>query len=119
MKSLTIFKLLLLLGIPTCGVLFWLGSGILTEHILSRPYDALDRLQVNATSAETAVTFIHAKIWQSQNSTTVIAWIENGTTYTLEFEFSFTEIEALEEAIAQQLGLTLFEVRRLVRYQIV
>ncbi len=64
------------------------------------------------------VLVITAEIDKSEGVTKVELKTAESTLKTLEFEFPVTEFNQVETNIAQELGLSRAEVRKLVRYQV-
>lgn len=109
------------LPLPLLGVLFWVGGGLLTDYLLSRSYYNKDKLQVNTQikrNPAKAVLAIQVKINYNKGISKVKVRTANSTLKQLNFEFYVTEVSQIEAAISRELGLTLEQVRQLVRYQI-
>lgn len=108
------------LPLPLLGVLFWLAGGLITDYLLSRSYYNKDNLQVNTQIQKPAkiVLAIQVKINYNQGISKVKIKTANSTLKQLNFEFHLTEFSQIEAAISRELGLTLEQVRQLVRYQI-
>ena len=109
------------LPLPLLGVLFWVGGGLLTDYLLSRSYYNKDKLQVNTQIKKNpakAVLAIQVKINYNKGISKVKVRTANSTLKQLNFEFYVTEVSQIEAAISRELGLTLEQVRQLVRYQI-
>jgi hypothetical protein len=110
------------LPLPLLGVCFWVGGGLLTSQVLSRPYGTENTLQADVqleVSLSVSVSLIRAVVNQDEASTLVEVKTVNSALKQLEFEFPVTELSQVEAAIAQELGLSVEDVRRLVRYEIV
>ena len=109
------------LPLPLLGVLFWVGGGLLTDYLLSRSYYNKDKLQVNTQIKKNpakVVLAIQVKINYNKGISKVKVRTANSTLKQLNFEFYVTEVSQIEAAISRELGLTLEQVRQLVRYQI-
>lgn len=109
------------LPLPLLGVLFWIGGGLLTDYLLSRSYYNKDTLQVNTQIKKNPakiVLAIQVKINYNKGISKVKVRTANSTLKQLNFEFHVTEVSQIEAAISRDLGLTLEQVRQLVRYQI-
>jgi hypothetical protein len=109
------------LPLPLLGVLFWVGGGLITDYLLSRSYYNKDKLQVNTQikrNPAKAVLAIQVKINYNKGISKVKVRTANSTLKQLNFEFYVTEVSQIEAAISRELGLTLEQVRQLVRYQI-
>lgn len=110
------------LPLPLLGICFWVGGGLLTNQVLSRPYGTENTLQADVqleVSLSVNVSLIRAVVNQDEASTLVEVKTVNSALKQLEFEFPVTELSRVEAAIAQELGLSIEDVRRLVRYEIV
>ncbi|NJN92550.1 MAG: hypothetical protein HC840_21270 [Leptolyngbyaceae cyanobacterium RM2_2_4] len=110
------------LPLPLLGACFWVGGGLLTSQVLSRPYGTENALQADVqleVSLSVSVSLIRAVVNQDEASTLVEVKTVDSALKQLEFEFPVTELSQVEAAIAQELGLSIEEVRRLVRYEIV
>jgi hypothetical protein len=110
------------LPLPLLGVCFWVGGGLLTSQVLSRPYGTKNTLQADVqleVSLSASVSLIRAVVDQDEASTLVEVQTVDSALKQLEFEFPVTELSQVEAAIAQELGLSIEDVRRLVRYEIV
>jgi hypothetical protein len=109
------------LPLPLLGILFWLGGNFLTSKVLSRPYSTVSKLQAD-TQQEVQLSLnvltIKAQIETSQGITQVDVKTVDPELKALKFEFLVTEVSQVEEAIAQKLGLSREEVKKLVRYQV-
>lgn len=120
-KALNVLWLEFWLPLPLLGVSFWLAGSLLTEQVLSRPYSIVNTLQANAqrkVQLSVTVLVITAEIDKSEGVTKVELKTAESTLKTLEFEFPVTEFNQVETNIAQELGLSRTEVRKLVRYQV-
>lgn len=109
------------LPLPLLGVVFWVGGSFIKEQVLSRPYTTVSTLQADterAVQLSVIVLLIKAKIQQSEGLTQVEIKTADPTLKKLEFVFPVTEFEQVEANIAQKLGLSREDVRKLVRYQV-
>lgn len=109
------------LALPLLGILFWVGGGLATNSLLSRSYYNNERLQVNTQIKEKPtklVLAIKVEINYKLGISRVKVKTANSTLKQLEFEFFVTEVSQIEAAISRELGLSLEEIRQLVRYQI-
>lgn len=110
------------LALPLLGLSFWIGSGLLSDRILSRPFGTVVQLEADTQlEVNLAVTIlvIKAEIYKQQGFTKVEVKTTKSALTKLEFQFPVTEFNQLESTIAQELGLSLADVRKLVRYQVV
>jgi hypothetical protein len=109
------------LPLPLLGILFWLGGNFLTSEVLSRPYSTLSKLQADTqqeVQLSVNVLTIKAQIERSQGITEVDVKTADPELIRLKFEFPVTEVSQVEAAIAQKLGLSREDVKKLVRYQV-
>lgn len=109
------------LPLPLLGVVFWLGGSLIKDQVLSRPYTTVSTLQADTerdVQLSLTVLLIKAKIKKSEGLTQVEVRTVDSTLKKLEFEFPVTEFEQVESSIAQKLGLSREDVRKLVRYQV-
>lgn len=109
------------LPLPLLGICFWVGGGLLTNQVLSRSYGTENTLQADVqleVSLSVNVSLIRAVVNQDEASTLVEVKTIDSALRQLEFEFPVTELSQVEKAIAQELGLSIEDVRRLVRYEI-
>lgn len=109
------------LVLPILGLIFWYCSDLASDRILSRPYGTVAQLEADTQLAvKLAVTIvaIKANIDKEQGFTTVQVKNTNPALTSLEFQFPVTEFSQVESAISQELGLSITEVRKLVRYRV-
>jgi len=109
------------LPLPLLGFAFWVGGGIATEQLLSRPYSIKAQLKANTqlqVRFSVTVLVIKADIEKSQGFTSVEVKTTDSVLKKLEFQFPVTQVSLVEASIAQELGLSVENVRKLVRYQI-
>lgn len=93
----------------------------MTAQVLSRPYDTKEKLEADTqleVRVAANVATIKALINRAEGITQVEVQTSDSTLRKLEFEFPVTEPNQLEATIAQELGLSRADVRKLVRYQI-
>jgi predicted transcriptional regulator len=109
------------LPLPVLAILFWLGCSLITTQVLSRPYSTQEKLQAD-TQLEVRVLVNIAAIKAVINPTEATTQVEVTTAESslrkLEFEFPVTDFAQVETTIAQELGLSTQDVRRLVRYEV-
>jgi hypothetical protein len=109
------------LPLPLLGILFWLGGNMVTNQVLSRPYTTVTKLQADTqqeVKLSVTVLLIKAEIDKNKGVTRVIVKTTDPELKTLEFEFLLAEATQVEALIAQKLGLSPTDVRKLVRYQL-
>jgi len=109
------------LPLPLLGIIFWLGGNFVTNQVLSRPYSTVSKLQADTqqeVQLSVTVLVIKAEIERSEGVTQVEVKTADPQLKKLEFEFPVTQVSQLETAIAQKLGLSREDVKKLVRYQV-
>lgn len=110
------------LPIPLLALMFWLSCGLVADRVLSRAYQAKDKLQADTqleVHLSVDLSSIQAVIDPQAGITQVEVQTSESILKKLEFEFPITDPNQLESTIAQELGLSRQTVRKLVRYQIV
>jgi hypothetical protein len=109
------------LPLPLLGIIFWLGGNAVTSQVLSRPYSTVSKLQAD-TQQEVQLTVtvlvIKADIEKNEGLTSVEVKTADPELTRLKFEFPVTEVSQVEAMIAQKLGLSREDVKKLVRYQV-
>lgn len=109
------------LPLPLLGIIFWFGGNVVTSQVLSRPYTTVSKLQADTqpeVQLSLTVLVIKAEIEKNEGLTSVEVKTADPELTRLKFEFLVTEFSQVEEAIAQKLGLSREEVKKLVRYQV-
>ena len=109
------------LPLPLLGFAFWVGGSLVTDQLLSRPYGIKAQLKANTqlqVRLSVTVLAIKADIEKSQGLTKVEVKTTDSVLKRLEFQFPVTEVNSVETSIAQELGLSVENVRKLVRYQV-
>lgn len=110
------------LPLPLLAAIFWFGTGLVTDQVLSRPHRTENKLQAD-TQLEirfaVSVARIKANVDREEGITHVEVWTTDSVLKKLEFEFPVTEFNQLESTIAQEIGLSPEDVRKLARYQVV
>jgi hypothetical protein len=109
------------LPLPLLGIIFWFGGNVVTSQVLSRPYSTVNKLQAD-TQQEVQLTVtvlvIKAEIEKNEGLTSVEVKTADPELTRLKFEFPVTEVSQVEAMIAQKLGLSREDVKKLVRYQV-
>ena len=109
------------LPLPLLGIIFWFGGNAVTSQVLSRPYSTVSKLQAD-TQQEVQLTVtvlvIKADIEKNEGLTSVEVKTADPELTRLKFEFPVTEVSQVEAMIAQKLGLSREDVKKLVRYQV-
>jgi HD-GYP domain-containing protein (c-di-GMP phosphodiesterase class II) len=109
------------LPLPLLGIIFWLGGNVVTSQVLSRPYSTVSKLQADAqqeVQLSVTVLVIKAEIEKNEGLTQVEVKTADPELKTLEFQFPVTEVTQVEARIAQKLGLSREDTKKLVRYQV-
>ncbi|MDI9634939.1 hypothetical protein QQ054_02375 [Oscillatoria amoena NRMC-F 0135] len=111
------------LPLPLLGLGFWMGSGWVAHQVLSYNYQTAQQLKADPEEVlnlaiDVTIVSIEAEINRRENFTEVQVNTADTTLKELRFEFPVTEVEAVEAAIIQELGLSPEAVQRLVRYRI-
>lgn len=108
------------LPLPLLGLVFWVGSGLVTQQMLNYSYNPKAYLQADMQLQRSSrtVVLIKVEIKKEQGFAKVRVKTANSALKELEFEFPTTEFSQIEAAIGQELGLPTEYVRKLVRYQI-
>lgn len=111
------------LPLPLIGLIFFLGTGWLTHHLLSQSYGTTAQLQADSThqiqfSLSLTVMSIEAAIDRRDKSTEVKVYTADSMLKQMEFEFPFTDYEQIDGAIAKYLGLSQGAVKELIRYRL-
>ena len=107
--------------LPVLALAFLIGGEVISNRVLSRPYDIVTELKANLRSQiklSFTVQVIQVLIDRNRGVTQVKIKTNDSELTKLEFEFPITEFEEVEKKIALELGLSQEDVRRLARYQI-
>lgn len=115
------FKLGLLLVVV--GVLFGLATRWVSDRVLSQPSTTLDKLVAQGQyqvelSLQLTVLSIDAAIDRTHNIAEVNVRTMGSALEEMEFKFPTTEFAGVEKAIAQELGLSPNDIRKLIRYRL-
>ena len=98
-----------LLFFPLLLIAFGLCGETLTNQVLSRSYQALDKLQADLKTEvqlATNVLVVTAEIEKEQELTKVALKTTNSVLKQLEFELPVTDLSLVKATIAQELGLS-------------
>jgi hypothetical protein len=110
------------LALIVAGVLFWLTGTAIALQVLHSSYTSPTQLQADTQlemKLSVTVLVIHAEIDQRRKTTAVSIKTTDSNLKKLEYEFPITETRQVESVIAQEIGLPIQEVRKLVRYRII
>lgn len=111
------------LPLPLLGVLFWLGSGWVTEQVMGRSYKSAAQLQADHQSPvqiafSVKIVRIEANIQRQRGLTEVNVVTLDSPLKALKLELPMTELPQVEVAISKELQLPPEVIRPLVRYQV-
>jgi len=108
------------LPLPLIGGLFWLGTILLNQQVLSESSSIKEPLKADQeveVQFSATLLVIEAYIQEEDNFTKVFVRTNDPALKRLELEFPVTEVEEIDRAIAQRLNLPLETVRRFTRYE--
>ncbi|MEL6384326.1 MAG: hypothetical protein AAFQ89_18085 [Cyanobacteria bacterium J06626_18] len=103
------------------GFGFWMVGKLITLRILHRTYENSRYFIANVQPREIAnqkISSIKVQIYSQSNLSIVEVNSDDPTLLEREFQFRLNAPQAIERAIAQELGLPLEEVRSLVYYKV-
>ncbi|AFZ34270.1 hypothetical protein Sta7437_0675 [Stanieria cyanosphaera PCC 7437] len=109
------------LCLPLLSVAFWIGGELISNQVLSRPFNVVSELEANKkTQINLTVTvqFIQVLIDKNRGLAQVEVKTSDSELKRLEFIFPIANFEQVEALIAKELGLSQADVRSLTRYQI-
>ncbi|AIE73444.1 MULTISPECIES: hypothetical protein [unclassified Synechocystis] len=109
------------LPIPALALIFWFGGQGMTHHLLSYAYSPTQALKSDAQTqiqVQAAVLAIEIEVKSIPNFTKVSVKTTGSAIKTLDLEFLSTDMAEVEALIAQELNLSIGQVRKLARYQI-
>lgn len=121
LRALSVLGLEFWLALPLLGFAFWFATSVLTDHVLSRPYGTTTQLEADTqleVHLSVTVVVIQAEVNREQGFTKVEVMTKDSVLKKLDFIFPVTDFDEIEATIAQELGLSRENVRRLVRYQV-
>ncbi|NJR51822.1 MAG: hypothetical protein HC780_21810 [Leptolyngbyaceae cyanobacterium CSU_1_3] len=110
------------LPLPLVGIVLWLGGTAIAQQVLRQAHNSPNQLQADTQldmKLSATVLVISAQIDQQRNTTTVSIKTTDSNLKKLEYEFPSADPKQVEAAIAQEIGLPVQEVRKLVHYRIV
>ncbi|WP_228038455.1 hypothetical protein [Nodosilinea sp. LEGE 06152] len=110
------------LPLPFVAIAFWFGTNTLMAQELRQPQLTETRLQADTQLKATVsinILLINATVNRQQGVTQVEVQTTEPILKRLELELPMTDANQIEAAIAQELQLSLQDVRQLVRYEIV
>lgn len=105
------------------GLLFFFGTGWVTEQVTSQAYQTTTQLQTDEQSKvqlsfSVQIVAIEAEIDRRVEVTEVTVRTTDSILRELELDLPVTEFAEIEDALIQELGLTRDAVKRLTRYRI-
>ena len=109
------------LPLPLIAILFWLAGDFMTAQVLSRPYNSVNRLAADTQlDVKLSVTILamNAEVNRKQGVTTIFVKTTDSSLKRLEYEFAGVQASQVEPAIAEDLGLPVATVRKLISYRI-
>ena len=108
------------LPLPLLGFAFWVVSGLVTDHSLKLANDSVESVKITPDKAQlsTKILFIKVTVDRDRHISQVKVKKATRVYQQQEFELATTELEQIETAVSQKLGLPLPQVRQLLRYQI-
>ncbi|MEL6320631.1 MAG: hypothetical protein AAFQ57_08265 [Cyanobacteria bacterium J06626_14] len=109
------------LSLLVLGVAFWSIGQLITRQILERTYQTSRYVITDVQPKETtpqAIATIRVGIYPESNTAEARVVANDPTLEARILEFSLIEPEAIEQAIAKELDLSLQEVSRLVHYKV-
>jgi hypothetical protein len=110
------------LPLPFVAAGFWFVCSLLAAQELSRSYSTKNKLQSDTqleAKVSVNVLLINATINRTKGVTQVEVETAEPILKRLELELPTIEVERIETAIAQELGLSRQNIRQLVRYEII
>ncbi len=108
--------------LPFVAIAFWFGTNLLMAQELRQPQPTETKLQADNQLKATVsinILLINAIINRRLSVTQVEVETTDPILKRLELELPITDTNQIEAAIAQELQLSLQDVRQLVRYEIV
>ncbi|MBE9179804.1 hypothetical protein IQ268_14635 [Oculatella sp. LEGE 06141] len=122
-SSLSRLNLAVWLPLPLVGLGFLLGTGWITERVMSHAYETTVQLQSDEQpqvnlSLTVRIVAIEAEIDRREDVTEVTVKTSDSILRELEMDFPVTEFAEVEDALVQELGLSRELVKRLTRYRI-
>lgn len=109
------------LPLPLIAGLLWLAGNGVASKVLSRPYQSVNALRADTqleVKLSVTVLTMNAKIDRRRGVTSIAVQTTDSTLKKLEYEFPVIQASQIEAAIAQELGMPVTDVRKLISYQI-
>lgn len=110
------------LPLPLLGLLFWVSSGLVMQHVLQRSTETVKYLQADTHKQPTktllSIVVITVTIQPQYGRSSASVETADSSLKALQFEFPVTEPSQIEGALSEELGLSPEQVKSLVRYQL-
>ncbi|XHX76359.1 MAG: hypothetical protein RBJ76_18180 [Stenomitos frigidus ULC029] len=109
------------LPLPLIAALFGLAGNFVAATVLSRPYDSVGKLRAElprGVKLPVTILAINAVIDRRRGMTTIALKTANSTLKKPTYTFPVTQASQIEVAIAQQLNMSVAQVRKLTSYRI-
>ena len=109
------------LSLLILGCSFWIVGKLVTLRIVHRAYQTPRYFIANTQPQETLsqqISSIKVKIFKESNLSIIEVTSDDPTLIEREFQFMLITPKEIEQAIAQELGIPLKEVRSLVYYKV-
>ncbi|WP_238393458.1 hypothetical protein [Myxacorys almedinensis] len=110
------------LPLPLVGLLFWLAGHAIAHQVLHRSYTSTNRLQADTqleVKAGVTIIVISAAVDRQRGRTTVVVETTDSSLKKVEYTYWVTDVKEVEAAIARELGTSVENVRKLVRYRLI
>lgn len=109
--------------LPLAGVSFWIITGWINQQVLGQTHATTTQLQAAGQhqvqlSLSLTIVSIDAEIDRSIQVSEVSIRTIGSPLEEMEFKFPITEFAAIEQAIAQELHLSVADIHNLIRYRI-
>lgn len=108
------------LPLPILGLCLWIVSGWLVDRNLNRPSQTMRELQITQNSQPSPEKVLSIKVIIDRDRSISLVKVKQVTSIfqRQEFQLSTTQLNRVEAEIGQKLGLSVEQVKQLVRYQV-
>lgn len=107
------------LSLPLLGLLFWAGSSVIGQQLLTRSNLSVPAVQIEPQPSPAAqVLSIKVEIDRDRGVSQVSVRAVTNVVKQQQFEVAAIDSSRVEKAIAQQLKLSPQQVKSLIRYQV-
>lgn len=109
------------LPLPLIGMGFWGIGNLISAQVLSRSTNSIHNLRIDSlleVKVSETIVAINAEIDRDRNFTLVQVTTAKPTAQTIEYQFAGTITAQVEQALAEELGISVTQVRKLVSYRI-